>query len=104
MLAVSLITILPADYGFLFPVFCRDPWFASYLYVTLRSLFLNNLTLEMALFVFIHLLPRSVCFCACGVINGGLNYLWSGLSLAENVMVSWIANNTHVQGDLDSLE
>ncbi len=65
MLAVSLYYNITRDYGFLFPVFCRDPCVCQLSHVTLRSLFLNNLTLANGAIRFIHLLPRSVCFCAC---------------------------------------
>lgn len=60
--------------------------FASYLYVTLRSLFLNNLTPGKWRYSFSFICYRDRYASAhVGVINGGLNYLWSGLSLAENV-------------------
>ncbi len=79
--------------------------FVSYLYVTLRNLFLNNLmlangtirfnssvtTFGMLLHMFTVLMGAS--------ISCGLAYPW-----LKMWMVSWIANNTHVQGDLDSLE
>ena len=61
----------------LFPVFCRDPCFASYLYVTYASV-LNNLTLARTI-RFIHLLPRSVlCMLAVlgpQLLSGSLSWL-----------------------------
>ena len=79
--------------------------FASYLYVTLRSLFLNNLTLANGAIRFhssvtaIGMLLRMLALLMGASITCGLAYPW-----LKMWMVSWIANNTHVQGDLDSLE
>ncbi|MEF9702025.1 DUF898 family protein [Escherichia coli] len=79
--------------------------FASYLYVTLRNLFLNNLTLANGTIRFhssvtaIGMLLRMLAVLMGSSITCGLAYPW-----LKMWMVSWIANNTHVQGDLDSLE
>lgn len=78
---------------------------ASYLYVTLRNLFLNNLTLANGTVSFhssitaIGMLLRIFAVLVGTSITCGLAYPW-----LKMWMVSWIANNTHVQGDLDSLE
>lgn len=79
--------------------------FASYLYVTLRSLFLNNLTLANGTIRFhssvttFGMLLRMFAVLMGSSITCGLAYPW-----LKMWMISWIANNTHVQGDLDSLE
>ncbi len=78
--------------------------FASYLYVTLRSLFLNNLTLANGTIRFhssvttFGVLLRMFAVLMGSSITCGLAYPW-----LKMWMISWIANNTHVQGDLDSL-
>lgn len=78
--------------------------FASYLYVTLRSLFLNNLTLANETIRFhssvttFGMLLRMFAVLMGSSITCGLAYPW-----LKMWMISWIANNTHVQGDLDSL-
>lgn len=77
----------------------------SYLYVTLRNLFLNNLSLANDSIRF-HSTVTShgmlwrllVVFVISGVTLG-LAYPWLKMWL-----VSWLARNTQVQGDLDSLE
>lgn len=79
--------------------------FASYLYVTLRNLFLNNLTLANGTIRFhssvtaVGMLLRMFAVLMGSSITCGLAYPW-----LKMWMISWIANNTHVQGDLDSLE
>ncbi|EEZ4382382.1 MULTISPECIES: YjgN family protein [Escherichia] len=79
--------------------------FASYLYVTLRNLFLNNLTLANGTIRFhssvttFGMLLRMFAVLMGSSITCGLAYPW-----LKMWMISWIANNTHVQGDLDSLE
>ncbi len=78
--------------------------FASYLYVTLRSLFLNNLTLANGAIRFhssvtaIGMLLRMLAL----LMGPQLPVVWH--PRLKMWMVSWIANNTHVRGDLDSLE
>ncbi|EAQ5739576.1 DUF898 domain-containing protein [Salmonella enterica subsp. enterica] len=78
---------------------------SSYLYAALRNLFLNNLSLA----------NNSICFHSSVTAHGmlwrllvvvmisgvtlGLAYPWLKIGL-----VSWLAQNTQVQGDLDSLE
>ncbi|EFP4563333.1 DUF898 domain-containing protein [Salmonella enterica] len=78
---------------------------SSYLYAALRNLFLNNLSLA----------NNSICFHSSVTTHGmlwrllvvvmisgvtlGLAYPWLKIGL-----VSWLAQNTQVQGDLDSLE
>lgn len=78
---------------------------SSYLYAALRNLFLNNLSLA----------NNSICFHSSVTAHGmlwrllvvvmisgvtlGLAYPWLKIWL-----VSWLAQNTQVQGDLDSLE
>lgn len=77
----------------------------SYLYVTLRNLFLNNLSLANDSIRF-HSAVTShgmlwrllVVFVISGVTLG-LAYPWLKMWL-----VGWLAQNTQVQGDLDSLE
>lgn len=79
--------------------------FASYLYATLRNLFLNNLALANGTIRFhssittFGILLRMFAVLIGSSVTCGLAYPWLKMS-----MVSWIANNTHVQGDLDSLE
>lgn len=79
--------------------------FASYLYATLRGLFLNNLTLANGTIHFhssvttFGMLLRMFAILMGASITCGLAYPW-----LKMWMVGWIANNTHVQGDLDSLE
>lgn len=78
--------------------------FASYLYVTLRNIFINNLTLANGSIRFhssvtaIGMLLRMFAVVMGSSITCGLAYPW-----LKMWMVSWFANNTHVQGDLDSL-
>ncbi|EFB1502454.1 DUF898 family protein [Escherichia albertii] len=79
--------------------------FASYLYATLRNLFLNNLALANGTIRFhssittFGILLRMFAVLIGSSVTCGLAYPW-----LKMWMVSWIANNTHVQGDLDSLE
>ncbi|MCC4039082.1 DUF898 family protein [Escherichia coli] len=79
--------------------------FSIYLYVTLRNLFLNNLMLANGTIRFhssittFGMLLRMFAVLMGASITCGLAYPW-----LKMWMISWIANNTHVQGDLDSLE
>lgn len=76
----------------------------SYLYVTLRNLFMNNLVLAEGKIRFhssvtAHgLVWRFVLVMFISGITLGLAYPWMKMWL-----VSWLATNSHVQGDLDSL-
>lgn len=76
----------------------------SYLYVTLRNLFMNNLVLAEGKIRFhssvtAHgLVWRFVLVMFISGITLGLAYPWMKMWL-----VSWLASNSHVQGDLDSL-
>ncbi|MBJ8709851.1 DUF898 family protein [Citrobacter freundii] len=77
----------------------------SYLYTTLRNLFMNNLALAEGKIRFhssvtAHgLVWRLVLVMFISGITFGLAYPWMKMWL-----VSWLASNSHVQGDLDSLE
>ncbi|ECG8589628.1 DUF898 domain-containing protein [Salmonella enterica subsp. salamae] len=77
----------------------------SYLYVTLRSLFLNNLslandTMRFHSSVTSHgMLWRLLTMVVLSSVTLGLAYPW-----LKMWMVGWLAQNTQVQGDLDSLE
>ncbi|STH58106.1 membrane protein YjgN [Escherichia coli] len=68
-------------------------------------MFLNNLTLANGTIRFhssvtaIGMLLRMFAVLMGSSITCGLAYPW-----LKMWMISWIANNTHVQGDLDSLE
>ncbi|VEB51006.1 Inner membrane protein yjgN ORF X [Salmonella enterica subsp. enterica] len=77
----------------------------SYLYVALRNLFLNNLSLANDSIRFhssvtAHgMLWRLLVVFVISGVTLGLAYPWLKIWL-----VSWLAQNTQVQGDLDSLE
>ncbi|HCM1915620.1 TPA: DUF898 domain-containing protein [Salmonella enterica subsp. salamae serovar 28:r:e,n,z15] len=77
----------------------------SYLYVTLRNLFLNNLSLANDSIRFHSsvtshgLLWRLLVVFVISGVTLGLAYPWLKMWL-----VGWLAQNTQVQGDLDSLE
>ncbi|EGJ4666569.1 DUF898 domain-containing protein [Salmonella enterica] len=77
----------------------------SYLYVALRNLFLNNLSLANNSIRFhssvtAHgMLWRLLVVVMISGVTLGLAYPWLKIWL-----VSWLAQNTQVQGDLDSLE
>ena len=77
----------------------------SYLYTTLRNLFMNNLALAEGKIRFhssvtAHgLIWRFVLVLFISGITFGLAYPWMKMWL-----VSWLASNSHVQGDLDALE
>lgn len=77
----------------------------SYLYVTLRRLFLNNLslandTIRFHSSVTAHgMLWRLLVVFVVSGVTLGLAYPWLKMWL-----VGWLAQNTHVRGDLDSLE
>lgn len=77
----------------------------SYLYVTLRNLFLNNLSLANDSIRFHSsvtshgMLWRLLVVFVISGVTLGLAYPWLKMWL-----VSWLAQNTQVQGDLDSLE
>ncbi len=77
----------------------------SYLYVALRNLFLNNLSLANDSIRFhssvtAHgMLWRLLVVVVISGVTLGLAYPWLKIWL-----VSWLAQNTQVQGDLDSLE
>ena len=77
---------------------------ASYLYVTLRNLFMNNLVLAEGKIRFhssvtaVGMVWRFVLVMFISGITLGLAYPWMKMWL-----VSWLASNSHVQGDLDSL-
>lgn len=77
----------------------------SYLYVTLRNLFMNNLTLAEGKIRFHSSVTASGMvwrFALVMLISGitfGLAYPWMKMW-----QVRWLASNSHVQGDLDSLE
>ncbi|CAM3739740.1 Inner membrane protein YjgN [Salmonella enterica] len=76
-----------------------------YLYVTLRNLFLNNLSLANDTICFRSsvtshgMLWRSLVVFMLSGVTLGLTYPWLKIWL-----VGWLAQNTQVQGDLDSLE
>ncbi len=77
----------------------------SYLYVTLRNLFLNNLSLANDSIRFHSsvtshgMLWRLLVVFVISGVTLGLAYPWLKMWL-----VGWLAQNTQVQGDLDSLE
>ncbi len=77
----------------------------SYLYVALRNLFLNNLSLANDSIRFHSsvtshgMLWRLLVVFVISGVTLGLAYPWLKIGL-----VSWLAQNTQVQGDLDSLE
>ncbi|ECW1184526.1 TPA: DUF898 domain-containing protein [Salmonella enterica subsp. houtenae serovar 43:z4,z32:-] len=77
----------------------------SYLYVTLRNLFLNNLSLANDTICFHSsvtshgMLWRLLVLFVISGVTLGLAYPWLKIWL-----VSWLAQNTQVQGDLDLLE
>ncbi|HCL5271881.1 TPA: DUF898 domain-containing protein, partial [Salmonella enterica] len=77
----------------------------SYLYVTLRNLFLNNLSLANNSIRFHSsvtshgMLWRLLVVFVISGVTLGLAYPWLKIWL-----VGWLAQNTQVQGDLDSLE
>lgn len=77
----------------------------SYLYVTLRNLFINNLRLAEGKIRFRSTVKahdmvwRFVLVMFISGITFALAYPWMKMWL-----VRWLANNSHVQGDLDSLE
>lgn len=77
----------------------------SYLYVALRNLFLNNLSLANDSIRFHSsvtshgMLWRLLVVVMISGVTLGLAYPWLKIWL-----VSWLAQNTQVQGDLDSLE
>ncbi|EBS4563733.1 DUF898 domain-containing protein [Salmonella enterica subsp. enterica serovar Tanger] len=78
---------------------------SSYLYAALRNLFLNNLSLANNSIRFhssvtAHgMLWRLLVVVMISGVTLGLAYPWLKIGL-----VSWLAQNTQVQGDLDSLE
>lgn len=78
---------------------------SSYLYVALRNLFLNNLSLANNSIRFHSsvtshgMLWRLLVVVMISGVTLGLAYPWLKIWL-----VSWLAQNTQVQGDLDSLE
>lgn len=78
--------------------------FVSNLYVTIRNLFLNNLMLAKGNITFhssvtAHgMLLRLLTVIFISGITLGLAYPWMKMWL-----VAWLASNTHVRGDLDSL-
>lgn len=77
----------------------------SFLYTTLRNLFMNNLVLAEGKIRFhssvtVHgLVWRFVLVIFISGITFGLGYPWMKMWL-----VSWLASHSHVQGDLDALE
>ncbi|HER1285913.1 TPA: DUF898 domain-containing protein [Salmonella enterica subsp. enterica serovar Elomrane] len=78
---------------------------SSYLYAALRNLFLNNLSLANNSIRFhssvtAHgMLWRLLVVVMISGVTLGLAYPWLKI-----LLVSWLAQNTQVQGDLDSLE
>lgn len=78
---------------------------SSYLYVTLRNLFINNLVLDKGKVRFhtsVTVYGMVLHYLALVFISGltlGLAYPWMKMWL-----VAWLAKNSHVHGDLDSLE
>ncbi len=78
--------------------------FASYLYVTVRNLFINNLKLAEGNITFhssvtaYGMVLRLLAVIFISGMTLGLAYPWLNMWL-----VGWLASNTHVRGDLDSL-